>query len=91
MKTFIGKKSLDQIVQQCIALRLKLDARNYFHGGDYVVVSGGGGRVHYSTFNGRFFGTTDTGIEFSSDSTEHEACEWFQTLLSFFYIEKDSA
>jgi hypothetical protein len=62
------------------------------------------GQVLYNTFNGTFFGTTPAkrdwhhplvnkfcppaGVEFDSNSTEHENEPWFQALLSFFYVEK---
>jgi hypothetical protein len=46
------------------------------------------GYVLFNTFNGRFFGKTDKGVPFSSDSAEHEAEPWFQALLSFFYVEQ---
>jgi hypothetical protein len=48
------------------------------------------GTVMFNTFNGRFFGTTDRGIEFSSDSDsdEHEGEPWMRALLAFFYVEK---
>lgn len=44
--------------------------------------------VMFNTVNGRFWGHTDRGIEFSSDSTRYEKEPWFQALLSFFYVEK---
>jgi hypothetical protein len=92
MKRFAGSKTLEQIRAQCDAAGLALDAeRHEKNGDDHVVVRGGGGEVFYRTFNGRFFGTTDTGIEFNSDSTEHEQAPWFQQLLAFFYVDKAPA
>lgn len=92
MKKFAGNKTLDQLRAQCAALGLELDTRLYdTEGYDHFVVRGGGGKVFYNTFNGRFFGTTDSGVQFSSDETEHEAENWFQQLLSFFYVEKEPA
>lgn len=46
------------------------------------------GYVMFNTVNGTFFGTTDKGVEFSSSETQYEKEQWFQALLSFFYVEK---
>jgi hypothetical protein len=46
------------------------------------------GYVSFNTFNGVFWGRTPDGIEFHSSRTEHEKAEWFQALLSFFYVKK---
>lgn len=92
MKKFAGNKTLEQLRAQCAALNLELDTlRHDQDGDDHIVVRGGGAEVFFSTFNGKFFGTTDTGVAFDSDSTEHEEEPWFQQLLSFFYVEKEPA
>lgn len=46
------------------------------------------GWVLYNVHTGAFFGATPEGESFTSSSVEHENCEWFQALLSFFYVEK---
>ena len=91
MKTFAGNKSRDQVKAQCKALGVIFDESAYKGGSDYTSIRGGGAALLWSSFNGRFFGTTDTGVEFSSDETTHESEPWFQQLLSFFYVEKESA
>lgn len=89
MKMFAGNKSLTAIQQQCEDAGLVYDQSAFERGSDYVRISGGGAHVLYSTFNGRFFGETPDGVKFSSDSTRHESEEWFQALLSFFYVERE--
>lgn len=95
MKKFSGNKSGSEIQQQCAALGLILDDSNYESGGDYwyIQVRKGedhGGRVCYNTVNGSFFGETPEGVKFNSMHTTHEGEAWFQSLLSFFYKEKDA-
>lgn len=90
MKTFAGNKSLTVIQQQCQAAGLTYDQSAFERGSDFVRISAGGAHVLYSTFNGRFFGQTPDGIRFSSDSTAHESEDWFQALLSFFYVERET-
>ena len=83
--THTGHKNYEQIKAQCKQLGITLNDKLYKEGNsDFVFLEGGGARVYYSSFNGRFFGTTDLGVEFSSDSTEHDHEPWFQTLLDFF-------
>lgn len=93
MKTFKRHKTFDEIVDQCRTQKLYLDAESYFlEGGDTICVgapSSGLGWVIFNTFNGRFFGKTDKGIEFSSDTDEHDKEPWMQALLNFFYVEKE--
>lgn len=88
MKKFAGNKTREQVKAQCDALGLEFDDAAYQRGSDITVIRGGGAHVLWISFNGRFFGTTDTGIEFSSDETTHEAEPWFQALLDFFYVSK---
>jgi hypothetical protein len=91
MKKFAGNKSREQVKAQCKALGLVFDEAAYKAGSDVTRICGGGASVCWISFNGRFFGPTDTGVEFSSDSTKHEDEPWFQALLSFFYVEKEPA
>lgn len=86
-KTFAGHKPLQVILDQCKAEGLIVNRAKFDEGGDHIGIIGGGCSLTYSTFNGRFWGTTPDGIEFSSDSTEHEHEPWFQALLAFFYAE----
>lgn len=92
MKTFARHKTLREIRAQCRALGLALNDHLWrSRGHDHVCIEGGGARVLYNTFNGRFFGATDQGVEFSSDNQAQEDRPWFQTLLGFFYVEKPDA
>jgi hypothetical protein len=38
-------------------------------------------------FNGRFFGKTEKGIEFTSDNTKHDSEPWFQALLKVVLVK----
>lgn len=87
MARFLGHKTAEQIKAQCTQLGLKFYDQLYQdHKSDFVVIEGGGARAYYSDFNGTFFGTTDTGIEFDSRETAHEGEQWFQDLLDFFMV-----
>jgi hypothetical protein len=89
MKKFARHKTLGEIRSQCMLQRLELNDRLYeTEGYDTVKITGGGAWVIYNTFNGRFFGATPKGIEFTSDSPQHDSKPWMQALLSFFYVEK---
>jgi hypothetical protein len=91
MLKFDGVKTLEQIRAQVDqsggAVRLNSNLHDK-KGHDHVLLEGGGARVLFNTFNGRFFGTTDKGVEFNSDSAEWDSEPWMQALLQFFYIEK---
>lgn len=96
MKTFAGNKKLADIKRQCKECGIQFDDANFKKGSDFVVIrtkrnDNSSGVVLYNTFNGNFTGTTDKGIDFDSQRTEHEAEPWFQALLSFFYVEKTDA
>lgn len=56
----------------------------------HVLVNDFNAYVLYNVFNGRFQGRTHRGEHFSSGSTKHEKEPWFQALLSFFYVEKET-
>jgi hypothetical protein len=84
-------KTHDEIHAQCAAQGLDLADHLYSTGeSDFIKVEGGGAWALYSIVNGQFFGKTPTGLEFSSRSTDHEGEAWFQQLLAFFYVEKES-
>lgn len=85
--THIRCKSFEEIKAQCEVLGLTLKSKLYTDDhADHVMVEGGGARVYYNTTNGVFFGTTDLGVEFASDSDAHDHEPWFQTLLDFFLV-----
>jgi hypothetical protein len=91
MQTFAGNKTLEQIKAQCKAQGLAFDDYLYRTAGhDHVRISGGGARVLFNTFNGRFIGITPDGVAFSSDD-KLDGTPWFDALLRFFYVEKKSA
>lgn len=84
--THTGHKSYDEIKAQCEQLGLTLLDKNYNDGSDFIIVEGGGGRAYYNTVTGYFFGTTDTGVDFSSEQKRHDHEPWFQQLLDFFLV-----
>jgi hypothetical protein len=86
MKKFKGNKTREQVKAQCDALGLVFDARGYENGSDYTRIEGGGGWVLWASWNGKFFGVTDKGIVFDSDSDTHDGLPWFDALLAFFYV-----
>jgi len=90
MKKFAGNKTLAQIKAQCKAAGIEFDDSRYKKGDDHVAIRSPGVMVLFSSFNGRFFGNTPDGQEFSSDD-ELDGTPWFDRLLSFFYVEKASA
>lgn len=90
MKKFAKHKSYQQIKAQCEAQGVPLfDKLFVVDGADSILVgclpSEPYGHVIYNTTNGRFFGKTDKGVEFSSDSAQHDGEPWMQALLAFFY------
>lgn len=94
IKTFAGNKPLSVIKKQCAALGIEFNDRLHRKSSsDYVVIrsikgDSRSGEVLFNSYTGNFFGTTNNGVSFDSHITTHEAEPWFQTLLSFFYIEK---
>lgn len=90
MKKFTRHKTYDEIRAQCRMLRVPLNDEQYrVYGWDTILVGAKDlGFVIYNTFNGRFFGKTDKGVDFNSDSTRHDRTAWMQQLLAFFYVEK---
>lgn len=87
MKTFQGHRSFDQIAAECKAQGLTLECAGYVkNGSDHIGVVGGGVRILYNTFNGRFFGTHPDGRSFS-ESSQFDGEPWFDALLGFFYFE----
>lgn len=93
MKKFSRIKSVDEIRAQCGQRKdLKFSDEGFRRGGDYITVSGGGCKVFYNTFNGRFVGYALIGphmafTEFNSSSVQYEREAWFQGLSRFFYVE----
>jgi hypothetical protein len=91
MKKFAGHRSYDEIKALCQEQGLRfVDTAYIFNGADSVTVVGGGAVVVYDTTTGRFRGSTPDGIDFDSNSDEHDNEPWFQALLSFFLIEKET-
>lgn len=89
MKTFSRHKTYEEIRQQCALQRLEFNDRLFKTAGwDTIAVYGGGATVVYNTFNGRFFGSTPTGVEFNSDDPQFDKKPWMQALLRFFYVEE---
>lgn len=81
-------KTYEEIKAQCDAQKLALADVHFRAGGDTLVVSGGGGRVFFNAFNGKFFGNTPDGKHFRSSESYFEEEPWFKALLNFFYVEK---
>lgn len=86
--SFSGVRSLDEIRKICAEQNVPLDDTRYKRFADDHVLVGNkaSGYALFNTFNGRFFGKTDTGVSYSSDSDAHENESWFQALLNFFYV-----
>lgn len=84
--THTGHKSFDEIKAQCEQLGLVFRDKAHKDGSDFVIVEGGGARVYFNTITGFFFGTTDTGVVFNNENTDHDHEPWFQQLLDFFLV-----
>lgn len=91
MKKFAAPKDRKTVFAQCKAAGVKVNNIPYKKGSDFTYLTGGGAYVAWSSWNGKFFGKTDKGVEFHSDSAKHDKEPWMQALLSFFYVEKASA
>lgn len=86
MTKFGGNRSYTEIKALCKANGLTVDDTAYREQFmDSITVIGGGAKVVYNTFNGRFSGVTPDGKHFFSSSTKYENEPWFQALLVFFY------
>lgn len=88
-----------EIVALCKAQKVPFDDRLYrSEGWDTIVVGCKGPHIHrpgqgyaiFNTFNGQFFGTTDKGVKFDSNSSEHDREPWKQALLAFFMTNDPS-
>lgn len=88
MKKFAGIKSRAQVKAQCKAAGVEFDDNAYKKGSDFTVLRGGGAKVIWSSWNGKFYGTTPDGVSFSSDSDRFDNEPWMQALLKFFYVDK---
>lgn len=89
MKKFARHKTSDEVIKQCAEQGIYLNMERYSQGSDYITVgTHEKGYAVYSVVNGRFFGKTDSGIEFSSDDTCYDAEPWMQALLNFFLVEQ---
>lgn len=89
MKKFARHKTLDEIRKQCQEHGVPLNTRLYDERGYDTVFVGIGpdsGFAIYNTFNGRFFGRTPDGVEFTSDEDTHDSEPWMQALLNFFMV-----
>lgn len=89
MKKFAGRKTVNQIRQQCAEQGIKLNMGLYDKGSDYLVVhlpgrDGVAIPVMYSTVSGRFFHSAPGSGGFSSDEGL-DGLAWFDALLEFFY------
>lgn len=89
MKKFAGRKTVDQIRQQCAERGFKLDMGLYEKGSDYIVVHLPGQYdeavpVLYSDVSGRFFCAAPGVPHFSSDDSR-DGDAWFDAMLEFFY------
>lgn len=97
MKTFASHKTSAEVFAQCEAQGVPVNRHHFDRGGDTIVVGqpwplvlepNSPAYAIYNVVNGQFFGRTDKGVAFNSNSTEHENEPWFQALLAFFYVEK---
>jgi hypothetical protein len=86
-RKFAGNKTLDVIRAQCEAQGVQFIDSQYKRGSDFVTLRSPDAWVMFSVFNGRFFGRTPDGIEFSSED-RRDGTPWFDALLDFFYERK---
>ena len=90
MKTFTRHRTLKELRTEIKRRGWKLDTEKFNEGSDYIDIIFKVGRVSgkmlVSMINGRFFGSTDRGTTFSSDSVEHDREPWFKALLEAVYI-----
>lgn len=87
---FAGNKPLEVIRAECEAQGVQFIDSQYRRGSDYVTLRSPNAWVMFSVFNGRFFGKTPDGIEFSSDD-KRDGTPWFDALLEFFYVRTGAA
>lgn len=89
MKKFAGNKPIETILAQCKAQGVPVDMRKFRdEGSDYITIGTPGlGHILYNTFNGTFLGRTPDGIEFNSNTADHDDQLWMQALLAFVYVE----
>lgn len=88
-KKFSRHRTHEEIKALCKKQRVPINDDNFqLHGWDSVLIgTKEQGFVIYNTFNGRFFGKTDRGVDFDSSSPKHDKAAWMQALLNFFYVE----
>lgn len=91
MIRFKRHRTYEEIKALCKKQKVPLNDFNYRERGWDSIMLGtkDDGWVVYNTFNGRFFGKTPTGKDFTSDSTKHDKAEWMQQLLAFFYTNEE--
>lgn len=87
MKTFERQKTLAEIRKQCEASGVALRTGLYELGrSDFVGLYSPKVVVLYAPHNGRFFGNTPEGVNFTSDDSGFDGTPWFDALLNFFYF-----
>ena len=91
IKKFAGRKSAQDIIDQCAADGIKIDVSKHEAGGDHLVVTlpgpaGEGVQVLYNVVSGRFFSAPPDGERFSSDDQRDDE-PWFAAMLVFFFKE----
>lgn len=86
---FSRHRTHDEVQKLCKKLKVPFDDTLYRERGFDTVLIGSKGRgfVIYNCWNGRFFGTTDRGVRFTSDQSRHDKQPWMVKLLHFFYVE----
>lgn len=89
-------RSHKEIVAQCKAQGVPYNDVLYRETGwDTMVVGAAPGEpmrrgyTVYNTLNGCFWGVTDEGVKFTSNSAKHDKEPWMLALLNFFYEMKD--
>lgn len=97
MLKFKDIKPLATILQQCEEQGVPVNKYLFDSGASDSIVVGHTygtplkpGHVFYNTVNGCFYGKTDKGVDFNSQSDEHDNEPWMQALLTFFYTEAES-
>jgi len=96
MAQFARNKTQEEIREACREAGFPLDTSGYDRGSDYVKITfshdGKTFDVLYSSFNGRFIGSSPgSDAVFSESNTELDPVPWYQALLNFLYVPECEA
>ena len=94
MKQFNRHKTFAEILAQCIASGIQLDATQYDRGGDHieVVLPGRDGEllpILFNTASGRFFCSHDDESKYFCSSLPLDGEPWFDAIMAFFFTDAE--